>query len=689
MDNYTPYSAPWGTDITDVIITNVKNIGEYAFHGCTELKNIEIPDGVTIIGDSAFKMCERITHITILDSVVSIDDWAFGCCTSLTSINIPNGIISIGFMIFFGCDNLENITVDKGNKVYHSDGNCIIKTADKELVVGCKNSLIPSNGSVTSIGGSAFYGCRGLTSITIPNCITSIGNGAFSNCVNLESITVDKGNKVYHSDGNCIINTAEKELIAGCKNSLIPSNGSVTSIGGSAFDGCTGLTSITIPDNVTSIEDGAFGVSGLANIEIPDSVTHIGNLAFYQCNKLASITLPNGVISIGDSAFFGTDYYCCNSNWENGALYISNHLIKVRDKLKEYTIKDETITVADNAFENCSELTFITVPNSVMSIGDFAFDGCTGLADITIPDSVASIGDCAFRGCTGLTSIEIPYSVTSIGYGASYGCVNLESITVDRGNKVYHSDGNCIINTAEKELIAGCKNSIVTTDNSVVSIDEFAFYGCTGLTDITIPDSVTSIGEMSFYECTGLTSITIPDSVASIGWWAFDGCTHLTINCYKNSEAYRYAVSHNIPYRLIKDNTFAPDAPAVATKTYNTVVLIAVEGYEYSTDSKVWQKSNVFTGLSEDTEYTFYQRIAETDTTYASESSAPLKVRTYFCGDINGDGKINSTDLSMLRKKIISGNTDYAENPQCDIKIDGKIDILDLIKLKKLAVENA
>ena len=260
---------------------------------------------------------------------------------------------------------------------------------------------------------------------------------------------------------------------------------------------------------------------------------------------------------------------------------------------------------------------------------------------------------------------------------------------MDKGNKVYHSDGNCIIKTADKELVVGCKNSIVTTDNSVVSIDEFAFYGCTGLTDITIPDSVTSIGEMSFYECTGLTSITIPDSVASIGWWAFDGCTHLTINCYKNSEAYRYAVSHNIPYRLIKDNTFAPDAPAVATKTYNTVVLIAVDGYEYSTDGKVWQKSNVFTGLSEDTEYTFYQRIAETDTTYASESSAPLKVRTYFCGDINGDGKINSTDLSMLRKNIISGNTDYAENLQCDIKIDGKIDILDLIKLKKLAVENA
>ena len=156
----------------------------------------------------------------------------------------------------------------------------------------------------------------------------------------------------------------------------------VTSIGGNAFWGCTGLTSITIPSSVTSIEYGAFyGCAGLTSITIPSSVTSIGAFAFYKCTSLTSITIPKSVTSI-----------------EGGA------------------------------FQDCTGLTSITIPNSVTSIGNDAFRGCTGLTSITIPNSVTSIRNEAFRGCTGLTSITIPNSVTSIGQWAFSGCKNIENV---------------------------------------------------------------------------------------------------------------------------------------------------------------------------------------------------------------------------------------------------------------------
>ena len=260
-----------------------------------------------------------------------------------------------------------------------------VSSDNKVTITDCKESAkgaitIPSKidgKSVTSIGHSAFDGCRGLTSITIPNSVTSIGDWAFEHCTGLTSINVASGNNYYSDNNGVLFNKKKTELIRypeGKSQTSYTIPNSVTSIGVGAFFDCTGLTSITIPNSVTSIGDGAFEwCTGLTSITIPNSVTSIEGWAFNVCTGLTSITIPNSVKSIGDGAF-----------------------------------------------EYCAGLTSITIPNSVTSIGYRAFYDCTGLTSITLGNSVTSIGYEAFYKCTGLTSITIPNSVTSIGRGAFY-----------------------------------------------------------------------------------------------------------------------------------------------------------------------------------------------------------------------------------------------------------------------------
>ena len=199
---------------------------------------------MTSIGDRAFLGCGGLTSVTIGNCVTSICDYAFYGCSGLTSVTIPNSVTSIGSSAFSGCSGIESLVVTTGNKKYHSANNCIIETETKKLIVGCKTSIIPSDGSVTSIGDEAFYNCSGLTSVTIPDSVTSIGSYTFGGCSGLTSVTIGNG---------------------------------VTSIGKSAFWGCSGLTSVTIGNGVTSIGDSAFsGCSGLKNI------TYTGTIADWQ-----------------------------------------------------------------------------------------------------------------------------------------------------------------------------------------------------------------------------------------------------------------------------------------------------------------------------------------------------------------------------------------------------------------------
>ena len=242
------------------------------------------------------------------------------------------------------------------------------------------------------ISDSAFYNCKNLTSITIPNSITNMMQQTFYNCKNLTSITIPNS-----------VTTIGGSVFYRCYNlTSISIPNSVTSIGGSIFQNCYNLTSITIPNGATSIGTSTFNdCYNLTSITIPDSVTSIGNSAFQNCYNLTSITISNSVTSIGNQAFYG----CTN--------------------LTSITVPDSVTSIGDSVFNNCFNLISITIPDSVTSVGSSTFSSCSNLISITIPDSVTSIGNSTFSRCSNLTSITIPNSVTSIENQAFSYCYNM------------------------------------------------------------------------------------------------------------------------------------------------------------------------------------------------------------------------------------------------------------------------
>ncbi len=531
------------------------SIGKNAFYGCTSLTSVDMPNNsVTSIGEYAFCNCVNLPSIKIpedSDYPIYIHDYAFSSCNELTSVILSEAVKYLGNSVFSYCAKLTSVEIPEKIKIT-SIGSYTFYNCSSLTSID-----IPS--SVTSIGDYAFYGCSGLTNIEIPNSVTSIGDNAFCNCSGLTSMDIP----------NSVTSIGSSAFYYCFGLTSVTIGNSVTSIGNSAFFHCSKLSSVTIPNSVTSIGDAAFeGCQGLTSVTIGNSVTSIGNRAFYFCSSLTSVTIPNSVTSIGNDAFSNTGLtsvtlnsnalvnkaYTSSSNFKNifggqvTEYFIGDNVSGIGEnafygcsKLSSVTIGNSVTSIGSSAFGSCKRLTSITIPNSVTEIGGGAFSECTGLTSVTIPNSVDSIGDYAFEYCTGLTSVAIGNRVKCIGYGAFSGCSNLTSVHISdlaawcnitflSKVDVYYSNP---LENAHHLYLNGTEIKDLIIPNSITSIGNDAFDGCTGLTSVTIPNSVTSIGYWAFFDCLGLSSVTIGKNVTSIGEQAFAYCTGLTsVTCF-------------------------------------------------------------------------------------------------------------------------------------------------------------
>ena len=389
------------TSLKYVLCPQAAKIGAFAFSNCTSLRRIELPQWMETLSRGMFNNCTSLEEITLREGLLEIGASVFRGCTALKSLHIPASVTEIGAGITRLCRSLTKLDVAEGNAVYRSEGNCIILRENDELVRGCAGSVIPA--SVRTIGDRAFSNCDGLTEITIPGNVKSVGENAFgfssdlravhieegveeiggknvggvfytpgvfngsaleeleiptsvrylsgdltAYCAELTSLTVAEGNAVYYSENNCILRKEDKEVVAGCKASVIPQG--AARIGSYAFSGIP-FTSVAIPEGITEIGEGAFQESGLEAVSLPSSLKMIGYSAFGKCAGLRAVQLPYGLEVIGVSAFE-----------ESGLEYI--------------TIPESVQEIGAMAFYKCVYLTAV-LPGSVEKIGTGAFSLAT------------------------------------------------------------------------------------------------------------------------------------------------------------------------------------------------------------------------------------------------------------------------------------------------------------------------
>lgn len=478
----------------------------------------------------------------------------------ITIVTIPNSVTSIGNMAFKGCDSLSSIIVANDNPYYCSINGVLLDKHQTTLIkcpCGMNGSYIIPN-EVTYIGNEAFSHCLGLTSIVIPNSVTSIAIGAFYGCKSLTSIIVAKDNLYYCSIDGVLFNKQRTTLIH-CptgKQGVYTIPNSVTSIEHYAFMDCLGLTSVFIPDGVTSIGKNAFynvlnvvyfghdtgspwgarfvnshiegnfvysdetkrcllACSTVAQGElvIPDGIINIADEAFSGCSDVTSITIPQSVTSIGDMAFAN-----CSS-------------------LESITIPNSVTRIGSGAFMLCNRLTSVIISNSVTNLDDYTFHYCHNLKDVTIPNTITYIGRGAFENCYSLMNVNIPNSVTYIEEDAFWRVVNIVYYGSAKGapwGARYingYTEGNFVYSNKNKNTLVSCSlaaHGDIVIPNHVTNIADSAFSFCSSLTNITIPNSVINIGDYTFSNCDSLYSVTIVGDV-QFGSSVFKDCPNVIV----------------------------------------------------------------------------------------------------------------------------------------------------------------
>ena len=430
MTNYTGYTS-YGQHLNPWIDKEYRNC----------IRSIVIADGVTSIGDYAFYGLGEVKSISIGNTVSIIGKSALSSL-SLSEIFIPRSVTEINSHVgAFNCDELVRIQVDPNNLYFSSDAYGVLYNKARTTLIQYPSRNTRTSFSipygVVKIDRFAFDTSRYLQNVFFPNTVVEICDYAFS---------------------------------------------------------CSGLTSLELPNSLRTIGGNAFKRTALSEVIVPDGVESIGAYAFDYCRSLVNVSFPDSVKKIGFDVVRDTPFYDNKSNWENGLLYIGNHLIEAEENIEGTVIvRNGTKTIAETAFSRCEKVSSISLPKGLKTIGVFAFEDCSSISELNIPNTVERIERAAFEGCGSLESISLPSDLTEIEDDTFRRCSKLSSIDIPAG---------------------------------VVRIGS-AFCDCSGLTSITIPDSVTVLEAYAFSDCSSLLNITLPSSMASIEEGAFRNCSSL------------------------------------------------------------------------------------------------------------------------------------------------------------------
>ena len=567
-------------------------IGYAAFQDCSSLYNFKIPSSVTTISDHSFDGCRMLVQVE--NGVRYVDNWAIGCendvssillregtvgvsscafdlkLTTATTLTIPAGLKYICDSAFGYCWFSEDVVIPssvvkigsgafsfalKGTANIKFENGIQLKEIERLTFYGCEFETFTLPSSVELIGDGAFLECRNLKSFSIHSNVRSIGENPFRGCDSLVELTVDINNSAYLGEGNCIVEKESKTLIAGCSETVIPTNGSVIKIGSYAFNNCCNLRRISIPDSVIWIGEFAFNVcQSLSNIEISgnSSLEKIEKGAFEGCILLDEINFPTTLTYIGDKAFLYTGVV---------NVKIPENVYKIGESAFELCVCLESIvlegnsqlsSLGENAFLDCSALRTVNFGNckALLKISTSAFEGCTSLSNISLPKGISSIGERAFFENTSLRVLDFSdfHSLNSIGESVFEGCTSLEecvlsSYITDIGARAFYNCESLItidipgrVTSIKDSTFRNCTSlETIMFPECLMNIKEDAFLDCVSLREIVLPEGVTSIGSRGFFGCTGLTSIVLPDAIVSIEDLAFRRCTSLvSVTCGSN-----------------------------------------------------------------------------------------------------------------------------------------------------------
>ncbi|GEM_PF-499408 len=475
-------------------------IHKNAFINCKALTTITFGTGLTSIGESAFSGASALTNFTLPTTMKNIGISAFQDCDKLTSVTVPEGTESVGNSAFYKCDSLQTVSLPSTLKSLGSDSSWYSGAFE-----GCgslKTVTIKAGKEEAFIGCKTFAGCVSLTAITIPGNYAEIYKEAFQGCKALKTMTYSGSDKYSHS------------------------------IGDNAFSECSALTTVTFGAGLQSIGSSAFASTGITSLTIPEGVTTLNQGAFYNCDALKSVAIPSTVERIGSTSSWDTGVFeNCDAlekvTMKTGKIeaMIGYETFKECNSLTSIVIPGNYNRIYNSAFSDCASLTAVTIQKGLFDyadqqIGNYAFSNCKNLKTVSVTSSLEKIGEYAFKGCGNLTNIRLQEGLTSIGHNAFENCTSLKSIILPA---------------------------------TLTKVDYYAFSNCSALTDVLIAKGIEDcvISEGLFYNCSALKTISIPGNYTRIQRSAFEECKSLE-TVYWEEGGYSYN-NQNIEYCAFKN----------------------------------------------------------------------------------------------------------------------------------------